>query len=102
MVRYSFADPNLRGPGGESASEASQRAWAGLNDLLGNGCRLPAVVTHGNLMSLVLHSLDATFGYEGWERLSNPDVYALEDSGDGRLTFSRLWTPGTGFPISRE
>ena len=102
IVRDSFEDPDLRGPGGESAREVSQRAWAGLNDLLRSGCQLPAAVTHGNLLSLVLHSMDATFGYEGWERLSNPDVYLLEDSEDGRLTFSRLWTPGTGFPLSRE
>lgn len=102
VLRDSFKNPDLRGPGGESAREASERAWTGLNDLLRSGCQLPAVVTHGNLLSLVLHSMDATFGYEGWEKLSNPDVYLLEDSGDGRLTFSRLWTPGTGFPLSRE
>ena len=102
VVRDSFSDPDLRGPGGESAREVSERAWAGLNDLLDSGCQLPAVVTHGNLMSLVLHSLDAAFGYDGWASLSNPDVYLLEDFGDGRLTFSRLWTRRTGFPLSRE
>ncbi len=102
IVRDSFEDPDLRGPGGESAREVSQRAWTALKNLLEHGCQLPAVVTHGNLLSLVLHSMDATFGYEGWERLSNPDVYLLEDSVDGRLTFSRLWTPGTGFPLSPE
>lgn len=91
IVRDSFADPDLRGPGGESAREVSERAWAGLNDLLHGGCQLPAVVTHGNLLSLVLHSLDATFGYEGWEALSNPDVYLLESAEPGRFTFRRIW-----------
>ena len=91
VLRDSFDDPDLRGPGGESAQEALQRAWAGLKDLLDGGCRLPSVVTHGNLFSLVLHSLDATFGYEGWAALSNPDVYLLEDSEPGGFTFCRIW-----------
>ena len=91
VLRESFKDPDLRGPGGESSREAFVRAWAGLNDLLRSGCRLPAVVTHGNLLSLVLHSLDATFGYEGWEALSNPDVYLLESAEPGRFTFRRIW-----------
>ncbi len=91
VVRDSFEDPDLRGPGGESAGEVSERAWAGLKDLLRSGGQLPAVVTHGNLLSLVLHSLDATFGYEGWERLSNPDVYLLESAEPGEFTFRRIW-----------
>ncbi len=42
-------------------------------------------------MSLVLNSLDPTFGYKEWEILSNPDVFMLQESGDGRLVFERLW-----------
>ena len=91
VLRDSFSDPDLRGPGGESAREVLGRAWAGLNDVLRTGCHLPTVVTHGNLLSLVLHSLDAAFGYEGWERLSNPDVYLLESAEPGRFTFRRIW-----------
>ena len=90
IVRDSFEDPDLRGPGGESAREVSHRAWGVLTDLLDHGCLLPAVVTHGNLMSLVLHSVDATFGYAGWEALSNPDVYLLENSEPGGFTFRGL------------
>ena len=91
IVGDSFADPDLRGAGGESASEVSQRAWAGLKGLLAGGCQLPAVVTHGNLMSLVLHSLNPAFGYGGWAALSNPDVYLLEDSEPEGFTFRRIW-----------
>ena len=42
-------------------------------------------------MSLVLNSLDPGFGYRGWESLSNPDVFLLQESEDGRVTFERLW-----------
>ena len=91
IVRDSFTDPDLRGAEGESAREVSERAWAGLNDLLACGCQLPVVVTHGNLMSLVLHSLDPAFGYEGWAGLSNPDVFLLEDSEPEGFTFRKIW-----------
>ena len=92
MIRDSFIDPDMRAPGGESGREVLERAWACLNELLDGGHNLPLAVTHGNLLSLVLNSVDPAFGgYAGWEALSNPDVYLLQDSGDGRLGFERLW-----------
>ena len=93
VVRDSFDDLDLRAPGGESAREVLDRAFSGINELLDGGCDLPLAVTHGNLLSLVLNSLDDTFGFEGWERLSNPDVYMLQRTMDERVTYERLWTP---------
>ena len=52
---------------------------------------MPLVVTHGNLLALVLHSLDPEFGFEGWKSLTNPDVFVLCDAGSGRMTFERIW-----------
>ena len=52
---------------------------------------MPVVVTHGNLLALVLHSIDPAFGFQGWESLTNPDVFALSDVGSGRKTFERIW-----------
>ena len=43
-------------PGGESAREVLDRAWDALNDVFDAGHAMPLVVTHGNLMALVLHS----------------------------------------------
>ena len=91
VVRDSFDDPDLRAPGGETPREVLRRAWAALNELLDGGYRLPAAATHGQLMALVLTSLDPGFGFSGWESLSNPDVYLLQDAGDGLMTFERLW-----------
>lgn len=93
VVRDSFDDRDLRAPGGESAREVLDRAWSGINELLDGGYELPLAVTHGNLLSLVLNSLDDTFGFEGWESLSNPDVYILQRTMDERVTYERLWTP---------
>ena len=93
VVRDSFQDLNLRAPGGESAREVLARGWASLNELLHGESGLPVAVTHGNLMALILNSIDGTFGYRGWEGLSNPDVYLLADPGGGPLSFRRLWEP---------
>ena len=91
LLRNSFADPDGRGPGGESAREALERAWAALTELLKSRRELPAVVTHGNLMSLALNSIDESFGYEGWASLSNPDVYMVEIADQGTWRFRRMW-----------
>ena len=91
VVRDSFEDPDLRAPGGESAREVLIRAWAALDDMLDEGHRLPLVVTHGYLMALVFHSIDPTFGYEGWSSLTNPDVFILRDAGSGQIGFTGIW-----------
>ena len=91
LLRHSFADPDLRGPGGESAREALERAWAASTELLQSRCELPAIVTHGNLMSLALNSIDESFGYEGWVNLTNPDVYLVEVADKGAWRFRRMW-----------
>ena len=91
VVRDSFDDHDLRAPGGESALEVLARAWAALDEILASDHSMPLVVTHGNLMALVLHSLDHTFGFEGWKSLGNPDVYVLLTSDVGQPTFERIW-----------
>ena len=92
VIRDSFGDLELRVPGGESAREVLDRGWAAITELLDGGHRFPIAVTHGNLLSLILNSLDPNFGYDGWEALSNPDVFALKEADDGRLVFERLWS----------
>ena len=96
VVRDSFADLDLRSPGGESAREVLARAWDALNEIIAAGHSLPLVVTHGNLMALVLHSLDRTFGFDGWKSLSNPDVYVLLASDLGNPPFERIWRQSNG------
>ena len=91
FVRRSFDDPDLRAPGGESARQALRRAEAALKDILRGDHKLPVVVTHGNVMALLLRSVDASFGYGGWKSLTNPDVYMLSEGRDGVRLFRRVW-----------
>ena len=91
FVRRSFDDPDLRMPGGESARQALHRAEAALKEILRGEHRLAVVVTHGNVMALLLHSVDASFGYQGWKSLTNPDIWILSERPDGSRAFQRVW-----------
>jgi 2,3-bisphosphoglycerate-dependent phosphoglycerate mutase len=92
VVRASFADlDHPAGPGWEAAREVVARGRAALDAALASGARLPVLVTHGQLMSLVLQTIDPGFGFESWLRLSNPDVYRVERTPGGAHRFERLW-----------
>ena len=91
IVRDSFTDWDRRAPGGESAREVLARGWAALNDRLNSGHHLSVVVSHGNLLGLILHSVDTDFGYNDWQRLTNPDLYDLRRDLAGRFRWQRLW-----------
>lgn len=56
--------------------------------------RILIVVTHGNLLTLILRSFETQFGFQAWEHLSNPDVYCLEMDMRGRVT--RTWSNNGG------
>jgi 2,3-bisphosphoglycerate-dependent phosphoglycerate mutase len=88
-VRRSFGDPDYRLPGGESGAEVLARGSAAIREILGAGHRLPVLASHGQLLSLFLHSVDAGFGYSDWESLAFPEVFLLETRAGG-LVFSRI------------
>lgn len=87
VIRASFDDHDLAAPGGESAREVIHRASAALEEI----ARRPLIVSHGNLLSLFLHSIDPRFGFAGWKSLSNPDVFCAEWTGSRFSGFERLW-----------
>jgi 2,3-bisphosphoglycerate-dependent phosphoglycerate mutase len=89
-LRRSFADPNYRAPGGESLNQAQSRAIAALAAIAAAGHRLPAVVSHGNLIACVLRSMDAAFGFAQWQGLSAPDLFEVELDAGLPVGFVRL------------
>jgi 2,3-bisphosphoglycerate-dependent phosphoglycerate mutase len=89
-IRHTFADLNLAWPGEESSRTAMVRGRAAIDTLLARPERAPVVVTHGNLMTLILRSFETRFGFQTWERLSNPDVYCLAVQGE-HVEISRTW-----------
>ena len=87
-LEATFVDTSLKYEGGESSMEAMARVRKVVEEL-GYGSRT-VLVTHGNLMALLIRSFDDQFGFEEWHALTNPDVFTL------RITHScgevaRIW-----------
>lgn len=99
-LRESFADPDLRLPGGESGREATQRGLAAIHAALTGPAGTVAVVTHGNLLALILHHFTGDFGFAGWQQLSTPDVYRLAIGPDNPQV-QRVWDHHRPGPFSR-
>lgn len=48
------------------------------------------IVTHGNILSLLLHYINNEFGFNGWKKLKNPDVFLLTAE-RGEFSYKHLW-----------
>jgi 2,3-bisphosphoglycerate-dependent phosphoglycerate mutase len=91
-LRESFDDLDARLEGGESSREAMARGAAMVDDALRHPARVTALVTHGNLLALLLRRFDAAYGFDAWRAFTNPDVFRVTvgDSGtSGRV--ERMW-----------
>src|SRR5262249_43351103 len=91
-LRRSFDDLDYRLEDGESARAAQDRGAAVLREALAVPERC-AVVTHGNLLALILKWVDATAGYDAWSQLSNPDTFMVYFDDPRRGRFRRVWQP---------
>ena len=89
-LRRSFDDLDYRLEDGESSRAAQARGTAAVRAALATGERC-VLVTHANLLALILRSVDATVGFDVWSGFSNPDVFGLHVGDDGPTGFTRLW-----------
>jgi 2,3-bisphosphoglycerate-dependent phosphoglycerate mutase len=80
-----FEDLDLRFEGGESSRAAMMRGIALFDEVIKDGSKHTVVVTHGNLMTLILKHFDERIGYSVWESLQNPDVYRIKLNSDGAV-----------------
>ncbi|MEH1935409.1 MAG: histidine phosphatase family protein [Nostoc sp.] len=74
----SFTNLDLCLDGGESSRGAMARGIAVIDEVLQQETSTIAIVTHGNLMALILKHFDDRIGYAEWQKLSNPDVYRVQ------------------------
>ncbi|MBY6037900.1 histidine phosphatase family protein [Fictibacillus nanhaiensis] len=88
LLKRTYKEEHLTFPGGESTYEAKQRVKSLIKDIQNKTDRSVLLVTHGNLMSLMINLFEPSFGYEEWALLSNPDVYSVELSNH---TVTKLW-----------
>jgi 2,3-bisphosphoglycerate-dependent phosphoglycerate mutase len=85
LMAQAWADPDFAAPGAESGREAQRRGMRAL-DLLrarhAGGGRL-LVGSHGNLISLILQTLEPGVGHAFHQAMPNPAVFHLEHDGIG-------------------
>ena len=83
----SFQNRDLKLAGGESGSEAAERGIAAISKLPHQSI----VVTHGNLLALLLNHWNPDYGFADWRNLSNPDVFKISFDGRSALV-ERVWS----------
>lgn len=76
-LQATFEDLDRCYAGGESSRTAMRRAVALLNEIAAHPAQISAVVTHGNLMALLLKHFDPAIGFAFWQQLANPDLYRV-------------------------
>lgn len=90
-LRTSFDDPDYSLPGGESSRAATARGIAAIHDAQRCPALATVIITHGNLLALLLRQFDARVGFAAWAGLSNPDVYRVGVA-EPSQPIARLWT----------
>jgi len=86
ILEQSFTKLDQKVHDGESSNEAMNRATSLLHDLMEEfeeGDESFLLMTHGNLMALILKSFDDRYGFEEWKNLTNPDLYLVEKGNKG-------------------
>jgi 2,3-bisphosphoglycerate-dependent phosphoglycerate mutase len=87
-----FQDHEMRLPGGETSSEAMERGISVLEELVEQSANTIVVVTHGNIMCLMLRHYDKQYGFDEWKKLTNPDVFELQLLHKGeQVCIRRIW-----------
>jgi len=89
-LEETYNDLELKFIGGESSKEAIERVLSLIEEILNHESEHTIIVTHGNLMSLLLMHFDSEFGFAQWKMLGNPDVYELNIDIHS-TTFKRIW-----------
>ncbi|WP_309147231.1 histidine phosphatase family protein [Paenibacillus illinoisensis] len=94
VLERTYTDENFAEEGGESSRIATARGMEVLEECWSRPEQSVAVITHGNILSLLLRHYQRSFGYEEWRLLTNPDVYVLErQRGEqGPPSIRRIWT----------
>ena len=87
-LKDTFSDVHIKYNGGESSIEAMTRAYKVVKELKNDSRTV--IVTHGNLMTLLLRCFDKRFGFEEWKALTNPDVFRICES-NGHVSVDRVW-----------
>lgn len=88
-MRRSFQEDDYAAPGGESHAALLSR-WRAAFTVIANGGGTPAFCTHGAMTAALFHSIDPTFGFDGWQQMGTPDLFELTLDGSTAKAFRRI------------
>lgn len=80
-LEQTFLDENLKYIGGESSKEAVTRIEQLIEELFDSSIEDSAIISHGNILSLLITKYNPDFGFTGWKTMRNPDVFLLTKDG---------------------
>ena len=88
-LRESFSNHSVKLQGGESGYEAIKRIESAIDDALSTrDC--PVFVSHGNLLTLYLFTLDSSIGFSTWESMPNPQLIEINKrEGASQITWHK-------------
>ncbi|WP_078395105.1 histidine phosphatase family protein [Shouchella patagoniensis] len=76
-LKESFLYKDSKLLGGETSNEATQRILAVCNEV-SSTTENTVLVTHGNLLALLLNHYNPAFGFSEWKKLRNPDIFRID------------------------
>ena len=88
-LESTFTNIDIAFSGGESTKQATDRAISLIQDVLQLNHTTTLLVTHGNLLTLILKHFNHTIGFNEWRTLTNPDIYEITI--DEQCIIKRLW-----------
>lgn len=87
-----FENPDLVFEGGESGRDARARIVQIMEEIFRSEDDRVVVVSHGNLISLFLQTINTQFSFEDYAEITNPDVFLITaDSETDQLSYERVW-----------
>ncbi|QDQ03378.1 histidine phosphatase family protein [Lysinibacillus fusiformis] len=91
-LKATFNDMELKYDGGESSKEAMNRIVNVVKEVLASVSKNKntIIVSHGNLISLLLKHYQRDIDFQVWENLSNPDVFQLSNI-HNKVHVNRIW-----------
>lgn len=89
-LQATFTDMDLKFDGGESSNEARRRIVNVVEGILLGESEHTIVVSHGNIITLLLKSYNSEVDFQFWTHLSNPDVFQLSVK-NHEVTIEHIW-----------
>lgn len=89
-LRATFTDMELKFEGGESSNEAMERIVNAVEETFKSESEHIIIVSHGNIITLLLKNYHNDVDFQFWTQLRNPDVFRLSIK-NHEMTLERIW-----------